>query len=107
MEKLISKIIDIAANRIGEDTDKYYVSVGMYNCVGSWQTWLNFGESGVLETPSSVIIDGESFVEDKTLNKSLLKLKKAISNNKSEVIIRKYYESKKSRTVYSEEYGVK
>jgi hypothetical protein len=81
---LVAKIIDTAALRIGFDTDKYYVSVSIYDCGGSWQAWLDYGKSGQKPT-KEVFIDNINLFEDRTLDGVLKQVLSKIKNYESSI----------------------
>jgi hypothetical protein len=72
---MIAEIINLATDKTQINTDINFISVGIYDCGGSWQVWLQFGKSGYLSKVKDVCLDQEVYFEAKTLVKALKLLK--------------------------------
>jgi hypothetical protein len=85
---LISEIIELAINKIDpNDNFHHYVSVATYDCGGSWQVWLDFGKAGA-RTTHEVLINGNDYLESRTLQSTLLKVKKELKSKTSSISLR-------------------
>jgi hypothetical protein len=81
---IISQIIDLASDKLNIDYDTQYISVGLYDCGGTWQAWITHDYSGEgLRKYKGVYIDDSSYVEGNTIIDALQCLKDAIKVSKT------------------------
>ena len=79
LSNLIQQIQSLAEELIDVNYEDQFISVGMYDCSGSWQVWIVCDKSGMNpKDTKEIYLDSNYYYEDRTLLGALKKLKQAL-----------------------------